>query len=330
MLVPALAALAAAACFAVATALQHRSAGLVSGSGSGRALGLAAFVAKTLRHPLWALGLLADTAGLVLHALALKNGPLTVVQPLLVAGVVFALPLRRLLEHRPPGRTEIAWATVLTLGLALFFAVATPANGTSQPADVLPVIVSALLIGTAVLGCFIAGRYSSGSKAAVLLGAAAALAFAAAAGLLKEVMTLLARGVSVLLTDWPLYALVGVGAIALVLNQLAYQAGPLSVSLPIMTTLNPVVSLVIGIAVFDEHFRNAPMDLLGEGVALALIVAAAVSLTRSESVLPHGKAKGAKEVSSDDLRHEDGPNHVKFAVAGHGGPSEGPRGARVA
>ena len=85
---------------------------------------------------------------------------------------------------------------------------------------------------------------------------------------------------------WPPYALVAVGAIGVVLNQLAYQAGPLSFSLPAITSVDPVVSLVIGLAVFDEHFRNGPADLLVEALGLALVVTAATGLTRSDPRSP--------------------------------------------
>ncbi len=46
-------------------------------------------------------------------------------------------------------------------------------------------------------------------------------------------------------------------------------------------TVDPVVSLVIGVAIFDEQFRNSPIDLVGEAFGLALVVAAAIGLTRS-------------------------------------------------
>jgi len=68
-----------------------------------------------------------------------------------------------------------------------------------------------------------------------------------------------------LVTSWPFYALIGVGALGLLVNQLAYQAGPLSSSLPAIMTVGPVVSLVIGVVVFDEQFRTGPAALLGRG-----------------------------------------------------------------
>ena len=286
MRVATLAALSAAALFSVAAALQHRSAGLVTDADRLRTAGLAGFVAKTLRHPLWIAGSIADIAGLAFHALALRDGPLTLVQPLLVSGVVFALPLRQLLEHRRPRPEDLGWAAALALGLVLFLTISTPSNGGAQAADRVPTIISVAAIGLAILVCSLIGRRTTGSKAAIMLGTAAGLAFAGTAGLLKETMDTLNRGVGALFTTWPLYALVVVGAIGLLLNQLAYQAGPLRFSLPAVTTIDPIVSLIIGVAVFDEKFRNQTRYLLGEALGLLLIVTAAVGLTRSDPADP--------------------------------------------
>jgi drug/metabolite transporter (DMT)-like permease len=276
-----LAALSAAALFAVAAALQHRSAGLITAATQAHAEGLAGFVGRTLRHPLWLVGALASLAGFGLHALALRNGPLTLVQPLLVTGVVFALPLRQFLEHRRPRRAELGWAAALALGLAVFLTISTPAAGRAQPGDRIPALICVAALGVAIPGCFVAGRRATGRTAAVTLGTAAGLAFASTAGLLKETVSILGRGPGVLLTTWPCYALVAVGGVGLLLHQLAYQAGPLRVSLPAITTVNPIVSLIIGVAVFDERFRSGAPYLLGEILGLALIAAAAVGLTRS-------------------------------------------------
>ncbi|HTW10814.1 MAG TPA: DMT family transporter [Acidimicrobiales bacterium] len=304
MLVATLAALCAAVLFAMAAALQHRSAGLVS---DGAALGtaqLSGFLLRTLRDPLWVLGGVAGVAGFALHALALRDGPLTLVQPLLVSGVVFALPLRHLLEHRAPRRNEIWLAALLAVGLVLFLTIATPAGGTAQLPDAGPTVVSGILIGLGVVGSFVAGRRATGSRAALLLGTGAALAFAAVAGLLKETMGVLSRGPAALATAWPVYALILAGVIGLVLNQLAYQAGPLSSSLPAVATVDPLVSLVIGVAVFDERFRSGPGALVGEALGLALVVAASIGLTgtASRNVRPLGRAKeplrGARSATS--------------------------------
>ncbi len=281
-----LAALCAAALFAIAAALQHRSAGLVTDADTVRTAGVAAFVSETLRHPLWVAGSIADIVGFGLHAVAVRDGPLTLVQPLLVTGVLFALPLRRVLEHRHPRREELGWAAALAVGLVFFLTISTPTNGAAQAADPVPTVISFAVVGLAILVCSFVGRRSSGGTAAVTLGVGAGLAFAGTAGLLKETMEIVNRGPGALFTTWPLYALIIVGGIGLLLNQLAYQAGPLHFSLPAVTIVDPIVSLVIGVAVFDERFRNGTPYLVGEAFGLALIVAAAVRLTRSDPKEP--------------------------------------------
>jgi hypothetical protein len=290
VLVATISALFAAACFAVAAAFQHRSAGLVSDTS--RAGGLAGFVSLTLRHPLWIIGTVADIGGFALHALALREGPLTLVQPVLVTGVIFAFPLRQILEHRRPRKSELIWAAALAAGLALFLVIATPAGGTVQEADPIPTVIAVVLVAAGIAGCWVAGRRMRGHGAAVALGAAAGLAFAAEAGLLKELADTFAYGIGPLLTSWPFYALIAVGMTGLLLNQLAYQAGPLRISLPVITTIDPVVSLVIGVAVFDEHFRTAPAALVCELIGLALVLVAAVALSH-----PGADAASATETS---------------------------------
>ena len=218
-------------------------------------------------------------------------GPLTVVQPLLVTSIVFAIVIRQLLVRRWPRRSELVWATSLTLGLVLFLTIATPASGVAQPADPVPATVVGALIGFGALGLFAVGRRYTGSAAAALLGTAAGLSYAAVAGLLKEDVGLLNRGVGVLAASWPLYALIAVGAFSIVVTQLAYRAGPLSSSLPTIMTVDALVSLVIGASVFDEGFRNGAVDLLGESAGLALMLAAAVGLSRS-GPQPAGARKG--------------------------------------
>jgi hypothetical protein len=298
MLTAGLAAVAAAAFFAVASAFQHRTAGLVAGGTLRRTRLVASFCAM-LRHPLWIMGSLAAIVGAILHAIALRDGPLTLVQPLLVTSVVFALPLRAWLEGHKPRRAEVGWAVALTLGLAFFFAIAVPGDATAQASDAVPTIVAAALIAPGIIVCTILGRRASGGRAASLLAAAAALAFAAGAGLLKEVMDLFNQGIVVVASHWPVYALVVIAVVGLVLNQLAYSAGPLSSSLPVLSTVDPVVSLIIGVAVFDEPFRNGPLDLLGESVGLAIVLLAAVRLTRSRSRAPLPTHKtGMEAVSS--------------------------------
>ncbi|MDQ6837849.1 MAG: DMT family transporter [Actinomycetota bacterium] len=278
-----IAALAAAAFFAAGSALQHRSAGAIPAFTGFGLRGISRFAWDTLRHPSWVAGSLADIVGLGLHAFALNQGPLTLVQPVLVTGVIFALPMRAGLDRRSPGRNEMVLATVLVAGLILFLVAATPGSPAKSPADHTPVVVTVVAVAVAVALCAVFGRRLRGSMSAAVLGVGAGISFAGTAAALKGTTDALSQGFVAVLTSPPLYLLVAAGAVGLALNQLAFAAGPLRASLPAITTLDPLASLVIGVVVYDEHLRNSSPAVAGTALGLAVVVVTTLALTRSEA-----------------------------------------------
>jgi hypothetical protein len=60
-----------------------------------------------------------------------------------------------------------------------------------------------------------------------------------------------------------------------VLTQLAYQFGPLVASLPAITIVNPLLSIVIGVVVYDEDIRQGPGPIAAMTGLLDWVVAAA-------------------------------------------------------
>ena len=77
-----------------------------------------------VRRPLWWAGTAAAVAGFVFQALALANGSLLLVQPILVSALLFALPMSARLAHRRVTRGEWLWALLLTVALAVFVVLA--------------------------------------------------------------------------------------------------------------------------------------------------------------------------------------------------------------
>jgi len=91
------------------------------------------FVRYLVSNPLWLFGWVALAGSFVFQAVALHNGQMSVVQPLLVTELVFALVLRRL-WIRQRIRDITWWAAAVTCGaLALFVAVSEPTGGHAQP-----------------------------------------------------------------------------------------------------------------------------------------------------------------------------------------------------
>ena len=222
-----------------------------------------------------------------LHAVALHEGDLTLVQPLLVTVILFVLPASRAVAGIPITPGEYGWATLLLLGLAAFFVAARPSSQTKTGLDAGPAVLAVVIGGLAVLLCVTLARRRSGSPAAAFFGAAAGIAFAGVAALVKVATDLLAQGPGVVLASWQLYALIGVGAAAVALNQLAYRAGPLSACLPALNSVNPIASVLIGTAVFDERIRTGLAASVIEGLALTAVTVSVVTLSRRRSSSPH-------------------------------------------
>src|SRR5439155_299608 len=102
--------------------------------------------------------------------------------------------------------------------------------------------------------------------------AAAGLLFALMAALTKVNASLARAGLRELLGHWPPYALLAVGGAAVLLVQSAYQAGPLSASLPVIMVVEPLASVGIGTYLCHEHARLLTFDV-NQGMSAAYYLA---------------------------------------------------------
>lgn len=117
-------ALLAALCNALNVITQHAASIASPKKDAGRR-----FIVYLLRNPLWLFGWIALAGAFIFQALALSAGQLSVVQPLLVTELVFALALRRV-WLRQSIRPVTWWAAAVTcLSLAVFLATSEPHGG---------------------------------------------------------------------------------------------------------------------------------------------------------------------------------------------------------
>ncbi len=270
---PVVFALLSAAAFALATVSQHRAARTAEHLG-GHGLGL---VRQLATRPLWLLGLVSGAAGLALHGLALRGGQLVVVQPVLVSGLLFALPLSLLEERKPAAWREWAWALAVVVGLSLFLLAAHPAAGSALADEgaLASTGAAVLLAAGAAVGLSVSiGR----RHRAPLLGAAGGLSFGVTAALLKQVVGQAALSPLAPLTDWSLYALLLVGGAGLVLTQSAYQAGRLAASLPPMTILDPIAAIALGALCFGERLTAGLLPIAAQLAGFLMMTVAVVRL----------------------------------------------------
>ena len=268
--------LASALAAATSSILQHNSARKAPDGRTHRLFG------HLLTRPAWLIGLLAAVVGLILHVVALDYGQLAVVQPLLISGVLFALPMSALLEGRRPSGREWLLALVLVTGLAAFLVAGRPSPGQVKlDADVLA-WSTAIGMGVVVVMTVIGMKWATGHRCG-LLGAAAGVGYGVVAALLKQATALFHLGITRLLTDWELYALIAAGAVALILTQVAYRAGPLAKSMPALTVSDPAASVLLGVLAFQESLATDPLAIAGQVIGFVVMGGAAAQLARREA-----------------------------------------------
>jgi drug/metabolite transporter (DMT)-like permease len=235
-----------------------------------------------LRRPLWWGGTAAAIAGYVFQALALANGSLMLVQPILVSALLFALPLSARLAHRRVTRAEWLWAVLLTIALAVFVVLARTEPGDYEASVPLSALV-AVICTAAVAACVIVAIKTMGWRRSVFLAVAVGVLFGVVAVLTKLVMHLLTHdGVRALLTTPVLYLLTVLGVVAVFLQQSAFHAGSLQTSVPTMLVLEPLIAVVLGAVVLGEHMDVSRLDAVLITAATVAMAAATIALGRDE------------------------------------------------
>jgi hypothetical protein len=280
------AALAAACCYAVAATVMHRAVGRepVAHTLDPRLLG------RLVRRRMWLGGVGADIAGTGLHGTALALGPLALVQPLLVTGLVVAVPLEAATNRRRPSRREFGGVIAAGAGLATFVVVADPRPGPVPPADA-DLITVAVGAGAVMAALLLVASHTSGEVRATALGVATGAGFALAAALAKACLDRLARdGFGAVLVDWRLPALAAVGLAAVVLNQNAYQAGGLAGPLTGIVLTDPLGSVAIAVVAYGEQVRTSPAAIAVEVLALAAMAVGVWLVSHAGVYVPRGPA----------------------------------------
>ncbi|GAB7105858.1 hypothetical protein JCM4814A_41720 [Streptomyces phaeofaciens JCM 4814] len=246
-----------AVAYAAAAVAQERLASRSPGAGLLRLLGRGAWW--------WSVGLNASAA--LLHVVALRYGPLTVVQPLGALTLVAAVPLGARVAGRRVGAAEWRGTAYTLAGLA---AILVTASG-PVPEDVLsaPEAVAVAGATAAVIGLL------------ARPGTRPGLRHATASGFASGVASALTQTVTVAATDGsaPMLSVQVIGVALLVaafatggllLSQTAYRGG-LGAPLAMVTLANPTAAAVIGLALLGERLQGGPAGVLlalaGAGLA---------------------------------------------------------------
>jgi hypothetical protein len=267
-------AVAGAASNAVGTAFQRRAAS-ASSSGGFRLL------AELVRRPFWIIGMCGVVCAALFQSLALVNGPLSLVQPLFVLELPFALLVAAPLMHKRLPRSGWWGVGGCVAGLAVLLIAAAPHGAGSHAPLTRWVPALCLCLGAMTAAVLLAGRSGPPARRAALLAAASATGNALTAALLKSASgTFAAHGFTAFLGAWQTYAFALTGVAAVLLLENALQAGPLAAAQPALTIGDAVVSLTLGITLFGERVRTGWWLVPEVGGGL-LIVAGVLVLSRA-------------------------------------------------
>jgi drug/metabolite transporter (DMT)-like permease len=264
LILPVSAALAGALVYGVTGVLQQRATHRIENHDQ---LG---FIRGLIRQPMWLLSTIGSVLGFALQGLALGSGPIVLVQPLLVTGVLFAALTGFLLAHRPVDWPLMGSLLLTAGGLAAFLLVARPAAGpdTLTQKDVLPLAVGLFVL---LLGCLSYALRSRGLARSLALALASGIVYGVTAAVAKVTIgAFQSGGFSAGVSHWSLWSLVVLGPLGFLLNQNAFREGEwVSPPLAVITVTDPLVGIGIGVLWLGEDIAGTPGAIVGEVLGLA-------------------------------------------------------------
>ncbi|GAA3545838.1 hypothetical protein AFL01nite_24240 [Aeromicrobium flavum] len=251
--------------FAFSTSFQHLAAGRVHLTVTHPLLVLL----QLLRSPRWLAGSTIGLTAWFLHAIALNLGTLSLVQPIILLGVVLAVVVRSSLERRLPHWNEIAGVAVTIVSLIAVVSLADRSHeGRDAPMGwMLGVAAAGVVIALVVTR--VANQLPRRGVAAFVLGMTAGMLFGITACLMKVVGSAIGdEGVPGFLGTWSPWVLLACALLAMSLNQRAYQLSRLSHSMPVLNVTSVLLSILLGSLLFDESLPTSPAALAIQALGL--------------------------------------------------------------
>lgn len=252
-------------------------------------------VGSLLASPAWLAGFALMLTGLACQVIVLTFEPVSVVQPVLAAGVALVLVLSRVVLRERLGGAE-TWCVGVMAGSVVLLAFSAGGTGAETGHSSSPVLMAAVIVPSVLLGLAVAAppllRHAGRHRAP-----ATGICFGVGTGLLYGVASLATKGLSDVLsgshgfgglaagivTSPYLYVLGGCSAAALLLYQAALQACRASILIPVSSVVSSVYFVLAGTWLFHEHIPSDPvkLGLRVAGIALAGVVL--VVLSRREA-----------------------------------------------
>jgi drug/metabolite transporter (DMT)-like permease len=232
-----------------------------------------------VRQPLWVTAIGGTILGFILQVVALKYGPLALVEPILVCDLIFAVLINSYLRRRWEPAL-LAGVVATAVGVIGFLVIAGPSAGNSSVGFIVIVPLGAGLI-VGVAGCLALAQRSRELRP-LALALATGICYGVSAFLVKLVTADFHHGLSGLLTDWPIYALAIVGPVGFLLNQDAFQSSGTLIApvLSIITVCDPIISIALAALWLDERLTSTPAGIAGQVISLIVMTVGIVVIAR--------------------------------------------------
>jgi drug/metabolite transporter (DMT)-like permease len=237
---------------------------------------------------LWWLGIVAMTVGQTLSSVALQFGPVSSMEPVLVASLLVAFVISARSAHQRPHWQELAGPAILIVALVVFLAVSNPQE--TKQADphwhaILYATIAAGAVAAVVAG---SGKLLANRTAPVV----ECVLLSVGAGVMYGLQDAVTRGLIVFIKHhsllalvpsmWP-WVLLASATAGVLLTQAAFRAERLDWALPPTAAAQPIAGIVIGVALLRDHLSASGTALAFEALCLIAMLGGVLLIGQSPS-----------------------------------------------
>ncbi len=234
---------------------------------------------RLLRRPSWVLGTVMLGLAILCQLAALSFAPLILVQPIGAISLVITTLLNARVSGHKPTRRSVASIALCVGGIFIFVTVAA-LYATERPiSDPQLLTVLWILLGVVVVLGVLWVTLRKRMRALFYI-VAAGIVYGFVATLAKVVINRTANGDFEWLTVLCIVALLAGTAMGAYFVQTAYSSGPPDLVIAGLTVIDPIVAIVIGLAVLDEASGAPFWAYIGFTVAGALAIVGVFQLAR--------------------------------------------------
>lgn len=242
-------------------------------------------LALLLKRRLWLAGFALGLIGIAPQVIALMKAPFALVQPALVVGLLVLLAIGARTFGESVGPVEVVGVIAIIGGVALV-AWGVPPHTETHRGDPAVIAVVAGLCAGAVAPFFLrTTRFDTGMLSVVGSG----VGFAASNVATKLASDDVGHGHYVSTISWTVVALLA-GVAATVTGMSAFQRCRATTVVPVSTSVQTFLPLVLEPLFLREHWSSAPYSgaPIGAGIAVALVGTLLTARTRAVSELAAG------------------------------------------